>query len=112
MSDPATLSTLDNSSTFSLVSRDNQSGEIEGPNGSPQLVPRSSDLSWLLSSFFEDDSPACARRFYPAAPLVLLWAESLASFTFQFPRLAQLTKSQLLRRAKYEMMPLAVLALS
>lgn len=113
MSDPVSMA-MDNSSTMSLIAHDLEGMNLEDPaNASPSLLPQP-DISWLADAFFGSDTlPALPeKRFHPSMPLFLLWAESLTAFSFQFPTLARLVRRQLLRRAKYEVVPLAILALS
>lgn len=52
------------------------------------------------------------KRFPASVPIYLLWADALTSFSFSLTNLSKIIQKQLLRRARYEGMPLVILALS
>lgn len=98
----------DSSSAISLVTLELEASTLKEAVAESPTSEDQQDLGWLIDAFLECED----RRFTPCQALFLLWADCLTALAFQFPAFAKIIKKQLLRRARYEMLPLAVLALT
>lgn len=94
----------------SLLERDPV--HVAEDSSSAGLATENVDFEWLLELFGGSSFDAQNRRFPSSSPLYLLWADVLTALSFQFPGLVTIVRKQLLRRARYELLPLAVIALS
>lgn len=110
----------DNQSMMSLLQfelqetaliEDNSVHITEG-SASTGTAPGTIDFEWLLVLFDGSSFDAQNRRLPASSPLYLLWADVLTAASFQFPGLVKIVRKQLLRRARYELLPLAVIGLS
>lgn len=71
------------------------------------------DVAWLADLFYSDHGREFASRRFPASrPLYLLWADAIVALSPQIPKLSTIVKRQLLRRARYETLPLVMIALA
>lgn len=110
----------DNQSMLSLLQFELQENSLMEPDSvnvtgdlsSAGLATENADFEWLLELFGGSSFDAQNRRFPSSSPLYLLWADVLTAISFQFPGLVTIVRKQLLRRARYELLPLAVIALS
>jgi hypothetical protein len=66
----------------------------------------------IVNMFDTSRFTSAPKRFPANLPIYLLWADALASFAFFSPHLTKLVQHQVLRRARYEGMAQAILALT
>jgi hypothetical protein len=110
----------DNQSMMSLLQFELQESSLLEDNSvhiteasvSTGTTPGNIDFEWLFVLFDGSSFDAQNRRFPASSPLYLLWADVLTAASFQFPGLAKIVRKQLLRRARYELLPLAVIGFS
>lgn len=115
-----TVMAQDNQSMLSLLQFELQESNLLEGNPvhvteesiSTGLSAENADFEWLVALFDGSSFDAQNRRFPSSSPLYLLWADVLTAASFQFPGLVKIVRKQLLRRARYELLPLAVIALS
>lgn len=70
------------------------------------------DFDAITALFDSSRFTSAPRRFPASVPIYLLWADALACFSFTFTNLSKIVQKQLLRRARYEGLPVVILALS